>query len=136
MLGRAAPSARLSATAPARLGQPLEVEWRIEPALGTKLVTVSLVGSELVHRRVSARTGISIVTERSDFFVVELDRRVAGPGAPFVAGAGAAVVPAGLVPSHGAKLHEIVWSVVVEILTGEAETRREEFPVTVLPVAS
>jgi hypothetical protein len=133
VFGAATPRAHVSASPTARLGAPLEVEWRVEPAHGTKLVTVALVGSEIARRRVSARTGISIVTERSDFFVVELDRHVPTRDAAEVKGRGATEVPAGLVPSLAAKVNDISWSVVVEILSGAAESARHEFPLTVLP---
>jgi hypothetical protein len=133
VFGSAKPRARVAASPTARLGARLEVEWRVEPTAGTKLVTVALVGSEIARRRVSARTGISIVTERSDFFVVELDRHVPASDATELRGRGAAEVPAGLVPSHAAKFNDISWSVVVEILSGAAESARQEFPLTVLP---
>jgi hypothetical protein len=116
-----------------RLGAPLEVVWQVAPARGSTLVTVSLVGSEIARRRISARTGISVIAERSDFYVAELDRRVPETGAAEVAGEGATDVPAGLVPSHAAKFNDIAWAVSVEILRGAEPTLRQEFPLTVLP---
>jgi hypothetical protein len=133
LLVRGEPRARLMATATVRLGAPIEVEWQVAPARGSTLVTVSLVGSEIARRRISARTGISVVAERSDFFVAELDRRVPESGANEVVGAGATDVPAGLVPSHAAKFNDIAWAVSVEILRGAEPTLRQEFPLTVLP---
>jgi hypothetical protein len=132
--GRAEPRARVSASPTVRLGSPLEVEWRVEPARGTQLVRVSLVGSEVARRRISARTGISIVTERNDFFVVELDRVAPAREAGVAHGRGATEVPAGLVPSLAAKFNDISWAVVVEILAAGAQSWRQEFPLTVLPV--
>jgi hypothetical protein len=132
-LGRAAPRARVTTSA-ARLGARLDVAWSVEPGGSTTQVTVSLVGSEVVRRRVSARTGISIVTERGDFFVVELDRRAPVPGTAQVTGEGAAVIPAGLVPSFAAKFNEISWTIVVEILSSGSQSSRQEFPLEVSPV--
>ena len=131
--GRAAPRVRVTSSA-ARLGASLEVEWSVEPGGGTTLATVSLVGSEVVRRRISARTGISIVTERSDFFVVELDRQAPATGTARVSGKGAAVIPAGLVPTLAAKFNEISWAIVVELLSSGPQSTRQEFPLTVLPV--
>jgi hypothetical protein len=130
----ATPRARVSASATVRLGGPLEVEWRVDPARGTTLVTVSLVGSEVARRRVSARSGISIITERSDFFVVEIDRRVPSRTGAEVSGRGTTDVPAGLVPSLAAKFNDISWAVIVEVLAGVGPGSRQEFPLTVLPV--
>ena len=115
------------------LGAPLEIGWRVEPALDTTLVTVSLVGCEVARRRVSARTGISVITERSDFFVVELDRQVPDPDATNLSGKGATTIPVGLVPSLVARFNEISWSVIVEIVC-VPQASRQEFPLTVLPV--
>ena len=134
LFARATPRARVSASAVVRLGAMLEVEWRVEPARGTTLVTVSLVGSEVARRRVSARTGISVLTERNDFFVVELDRQIPERDATSVSGSAAATVPAGLVPSLAAKFNDICWSVIVEIVAGTEWAAREEFPLTMLPV--
>jgi hypothetical protein len=133
LLGGGGPTVRVSATATVRLGAPLEVEWRVEPSRGATLVTVSLVGSEIARRRISARTGISVVAERSDFFVAELDRRVPQSGAASVAGEGATTVPAGLVPSLAAKFNDVAWAVSVEILRGAMPSLRQEFPLTMLP---
>jgi hypothetical protein len=116
-----------------RLGAALEVEWHVEPARGATLVTVSLVGSEIARRRVSARTGISIVPERRDFCVVELDRRVPEAGSARASGEGGAAVPGGLVPSFAAKFNEVAWSVVVDVSWGEAPSSRHAFPLLVLP---
>jgi len=132
--GQAEPRAHVVATPTVRLGAPLEVEWRVEPARGTQLVRVSLVASEVARRRVSARTGISIITERNDFFVVELDRVAPTRDAGVAHGRGATEVPAGLVPSLAAKFNAISWTVVVEILAAGAQSWRQEFPLDVLPV--
>jgi hypothetical protein len=131
-LGRGRPWARVTASSSARLGEPLDVEWQLEQAPSATLVTVSLVGSEIARRRVSARTGITIIPERQDFCVVELDRRVPQRGS--ARGEGAAVVPQGLVPSFAAKFNEVAWSVVVDVAADEAPGSRHEFPLTMLPV--
>jgi hypothetical protein len=134
--GRPTPRPRVSASSTVRLGQPLEVEWRVERAVGTTLVTVSLVGREVAHRRISARTGISVVTERNDFLVVELDRQKPERAVATISGAGATVVPAGLVPSLAARFNEISWAVVVDVVFGPVVTARHEFPLIVLPMTS
>jgi hypothetical protein len=133
VFGRGGPRARVAVSGAAHLGAPLEVEWSVEPARGATLVVVSLVGREIARRRVSARTGISTVPEGHDFYVVELDRRAHEPGGARAAGEGAAVVPAGLVPSFAAKFNEVAWSVVVDVSWGEAGRSRHEFPLTMLP---
>jgi len=66
--------------------------------------------------------------------VVELDRVAPARDALEAHGRGATEVPAGLVPSLAAKFNDISWVVVVEILGAGAQTWREEFPLTVLPV--
>jgi hypothetical protein len=135
-LSRSAPHARVIAEPQVHLGQSLEVEWRLERgAPEITLVTVALVGSEVAHRRISARTGISIVTQRSPFLSLEIDRRAPDGGAPVVSGRGAAVVPTRTVPTLSGKLNEIGWAVVVEA-SFQAETiLRQEFLLLVLPVA-
>jgi hypothetical protein len=111
----------------------LNVEWRVEPTDETTLVTVSLVGAEVARKRLSARTGISVVTERSEFFIVELGRYEVSPGSAPLTGTRGADIPAGLVPSFAAKLNEIAWAVVVDVTPGTGEALRLEFPLTMHP---
>jgi hypothetical protein len=132
-LGRGTPRARLSAPATLRLGQQVEVEWWVEPSFGTSLVVVSLVGAEVARRRISARTGISIVAERSDFFAAELDRCEVDASAAAARGRGAAVIPAGLVPTLAGRFNDVAWRIVVDIVSSSAIASRQEFPLTVLP---
>jgi hypothetical protein len=133
---RSSPRARVIASPTVHLGQPLEVEWRLEnPASETTLITVSLVGSEIARRRISARTGISIVAETRAFLVLEIDRKAPLPGAPVASGRGATVVPARTVPSLAGRLNEIAWAVIVEASFQASTILRQEFPLAVLPVA-
>jgi len=130
---RTRPRTRVSASATPHLGELLEVEWGLEPSRGATLVAVSLIGCEVARRRVSARTGITIVPERRAFCVVELDRRVPQAGHARTSGEGAAVVPDGLVPSFAGKFNEVEWSVVLDVSWGETVSTRQEFPLTMLP---
>jgi hypothetical protein len=130
---RKTPRARVTASATPRLGEPVEVEWGVQPVRGATLVTVSLVGCEIVRRRLSARTGITIVPERRDFCVVELDRRVPQAGSARTNGEGTALVPDGLVPSFAAKFNEVAWSIVVDVSFVEGPSARHEFPFELLP---
>jgi hypothetical protein len=95
---------------------------------------VWLVGAEVARRRVSARTGISVVSERTEFLRAELGRSEPDAQVAALRGAGAMVLPAGLVPSFAAKLNEIAWAVIVEVLRKTSETSVFEFAVTVQPV--
>ena len=136
ILGRPAPRARVTAPSTVRMGDTLEVEWRVDHAPGATLVIVSLSGAEVAHRRLSARTGISVETDRHEFVTLALDRRMLAAGATAISGRGATTVPRGTVPSLTAKLNQIVWSVVVEVCAGSSTLLRREFPLTVLPGAS
>jgi hypothetical protein len=126
--------ARVRVTAPsvARLGETLEVAWRVERAPEATIVTVSLVGAEVASRRYSARTGISVVTERNNFCVRPIDRRVCARGAE-AHGRGATEIPADLVPSLAGKLNQVVWAVTVDVSSATEMIVREEFPITVRP---
>ena len=126
--------ARVRVTAPSvvRLGETLEVAWRVERAREATIVTVSLVGAEVASRRTSARTGISVATERNNFSVRPIDRRVCERGAE-ARGRGATEIPADLVPSLAGKLNQIVWAVVVDVASSTETIARDEFPITVRP---
>jgi hypothetical protein len=132
---RPAPRARVIAPAAVHLGAPLEVEWFLwHDAPEITLVTVSLVGSEIARRRISARTGISIVTETRPFLVLEIDRQVPDRGSPVASGHVEALVPSRTVPSLVGKLNEIAWAVIVEASFHTVTILRQQFPLAVLPV--
>jgi hypothetical protein len=126
--------ARVRVTAPSvvRLGETLEVAWRVERAPEATIVTVSLVGAEVASQRSSSRTGISVITERNNFAVRPIDRRVCERGTE-ARGRGATEIPAGLVPSLAGKLNQIVWAVTVDVSSSTETIVREEFPITVRP---
>jgi hypothetical protein len=133
---RSAPRARVIAPPAVHLGEPLEVEWRLENgAPETTLITVSLVGTEIARSRISARTGISVVAQTHPFLVLEIDRKAPQRGAPTASGRGETVVPAGTVPSLAGRLKEIAWAVIVEASFQASTILRQEFPLVVLPVA-
>jgi hypothetical protein len=131
-----APRARVIAPPTVRLGTPLEVEWWLwHNAPEITLVTVSLVGTEIARSRVSARTGISVVTETRPFLTLELDRQAPDEGSPVASGHVEMRVPSRTVPSLAGKLNEIAWALVVEASFQTVTILRQEFPLTVLPVA-
>jgi hypothetical protein len=136
IFARSAARAHVVAEPAVRLGQPLEVEWRLEGgAPEITLVTVALIGSEIAHRRISARTGISVVTERRPFLILEIDRQAPDAGAPTASGRGAAIIPARTAPSFMGRLNEIAWAIVVEAFVQTSTVLRQEFPLSVLPVS-
>jgi hypothetical protein len=133
LFGRSAPRAHVSAPPAVHLGEPLEIEWRLERGgAEISLVTVALVGTEIARRRISARTGISIVTETRPFLILEIDRQAPDADAPLASGRGATTVPARTVPSFAGKLNEIAWAVIVEASFRTATVLRQEFPFPVL----
>jgi hypothetical protein len=132
--GRAPPAAEIVALPEIRLGDKLEIIWRF--AYGAREITnvsVALVGSEIARERISARTGISTVTDKHDFATLAIDRKMPEPHARGTEGRGAVVVPPGSVPSVAGKLNEISWAVVVEAAYQDRPIWRGEFPVVVLP---
>jgi hypothetical protein len=132
LLGFGGAPVRVTAPSVVRLGEALEVAWRVERAPEAAIVTVSLVGAEVASRRSSSRTGISVVTERNNFCVRPVDRRVCARGAE-ARGRGATEVPADLVPSLAGKLNQIVWAVSVDVSSSTETIVRDEFPITVRP---
>ncbi len=136
-IARPEPAARVIAPATIHLGGSLEVDWWFFCQNGPELslVTVSLVGAEVAHRRISARTGISVVTETSPFLTLELDRQRPERGSPVASGHAEALVPLRSVPSLTGKRNEIAWAVVIEAWSGAAMIRRQEFPIRVLAVS-
>jgi len=135
LAGPGRPRARVFATAVVRLGGRLRVEWRLDPA-GRRphSVHVTLVGSEIARRRISARTGISVVTATRPFLILELDRRVPDAGARRAEGNGEVMLTAPAVPTLAGKVNEIAWAVVVEAAFAAEPIWRDEFPIIVLPV--
>ncbi|HLK93098.1 MAG TPA: hypothetical protein VKZ18_24600 [Polyangia bacterium] len=132
--GRAPVLAKVTAPPEIALGERLEVSWRLDyGALEVTNVSVALVGSEVARERISARTGISVVTDTRPFVTLAIDRRMPAPGVASVDGLGAAVVPADSVPTLSGRLNEIAWAVVIEAAYQADAVWRDEFPVVVLP---
>jgi hypothetical protein len=133
--GRSASRARVIAPPAVHLGGSLEVEWWLwHNAPEITLVTVSLVGTEIARRRISARTGISVVTQTRPFLILEIDRQAPDRGSPVASGHVEATVPARSVPSLAGKLNEIAWALIVEASFQTTTILRQEFPLAVLPV--
>jgi hypothetical protein len=133
-LGR--PSFRAEVVAPpeVHLGGELAVAWRLD--FGRREITnveVALVGSEVARQRISARTGISIVTETHPFANLAIDRQMPERSAREAAGRGAVVVPVSAVPTVAGRLNEIGWAVVIEAAHQARLVWRNEFPLLVLP---
>ncbi|HEX3902274.1 MAG TPA: hypothetical protein VH853_05435 [Polyangia bacterium] len=136
LVGRAPPKAEVVAPPALRLGEQLELTWRLDyGARDVTNISVALVGSEVARQRISARTGISIVTDRRPFLTLEIDRRMPDRDARTADGRGAVVVPASTVPSIGGRLNEIAWAIVVEAAHQATPLWTGAFPVIVLPVA-
>lgn len=116
------------------LGQAFEASWRCDwGARDVTNVAVTLVGAEVARQRISARTGISIVTETRPFLTLPLDRQMPARGATRADGRGAVGLPMRTLPSLTGRLHEIAWCVVVEAAFQATPIWRGEFPITVLP---
>jgi hypothetical protein len=135
LLRRATPRVEVIAPPEVHLGQRLDVEWRLNHG-GREVtnVSVTLVGSEIARRRISARTGISVVAETYPFLTYELDRRMPEPGAGGSTGRGSVVLTAPAVPTLAGKVNEIAWAIVVEAAFQATAIWRGEFPVVVLPM--
>lgn len=135
IFARSTPRARVVAPRAVHLGGSLEVEWGLEHgAAELTLATVALVGTEIARRRVSARSGISIITETRPFVTVEIDRRPLGQGGPVTSGRATVIVPAHSVPTLAGRLNEIAWTIVVEASFQAVTILRREFPLAVHPV--
>jgi hypothetical protein len=130
-----APRARVIAAPEIHLGAPLEVDWWLfwRDAPEQTLVTVSLVGSEVAHRRISARTGISVVTQTRPFLVLEIDRQIPDKGWPVASGHSEITIPSRTVPSLVGKRNEIAWAVILEASLRTDRLVRQAFPLAVLP---
>jgi hypothetical protein len=134
LFGRPGPRAEVTAPPTVHLGQAFEAFWRFDwGAREVTNVAVTLVGAEVARQRISARTGISIVTETRPFLTLPLDRRMPERGASRADGRGAVGLPMRTLPSLTGRLHEIVWCVVVEGAFQATPIWRGEFPVLVLP---
>ena len=132
--GRATPRAQVIATPEVRLGEQLDVSWRLDHGgLEVTNVSVTLVGTEVARQRISARTGISIVTQTRPFLELEIDRRMPEQAARSAEGRGAVLVPLSTVPSVAGTLNEIAWAIVVEAAYQARPIWRGYFPVAVLP---
>ena len=132
-VARPTPRARVIAPAVVHPGSPLEVEWWIwHDAPEITLVTVSLVGNEIAHRRISARTGISVVTDTRPFLTLEIDRQTPEGGSPVASGHVEAMVPSRTMPTLVGRLNEIRWAVRVEASFESVTVLRQEFPIAVV----
>ncbi|HSY40621.1 MAG TPA: hypothetical protein VLA79_13865 [Polyangia bacterium] len=132
--GRATPRAQVIAAPALRLGDELDVSWRIDYGhLEVTNVSVTLLGTEVARQRISARTGISIITETRPFLELAIDRKMPEQTARSAAGRGAVSVPLSTVPSVAGTLNEIVWAIVVEAAYQAKPIWRGDFPVAVLP---
>jgi len=132
--GRARPRAQVIATPALRLGEQLDVSWRIDyGSLEVTNVSVTLVATEVARQRISARTGISTVTETRPFLELPIDRKMPEQAARGADGRGAVIVPLSTVPSVAGTLNEIAWAIVVEAAYQAKPLWRGHFPVAVLP---
>jgi len=132
--GRATPRAQVIAAPELRLGEQLDVSWRIDyGSLDVTNVSVTLVATEVARQRISARTGISTVTETRPFVELAIDRKMPEQTARSADGRGAVIVPLSTVPSVEGTLNEIVWEIVVEAAHQAKPIWRGHFPVAVLP---
>jgi hypothetical protein len=120
-----------------RLGERMVVEWGLDcPEGDAWQIAVTLVGSEIARRRISARTGITVVSQRHVFRVLPIARAAPEPGLRVAYGLGAVVVPRRTSPSVTGQFHEIAWAIVVEASFRSADVLRESFPLTVLGSAA
>ena len=132
--GRATPRAQVIATPELRLGEQLDVSWRLDyGSLEVTNVSVTLVATEVARQRISARTGISTVTETRPFVELAIDRKMPESAARSADGRGAVIVPLSTIPSVAGTLNEIVWEIVVEAAYQSKPIWRGHFPVAVLP---
>jgi len=134
LLRRGAPRARVVAPRRIALGAALTVEWGIDcPAGNVTSVRVTLVGHEIARQRLSARTGIHVVSKASAFTILELARVAPERGQRVVYGRDTATVPRRTMTSFAGAYNEIAWAIVVEADLGAAPPLRESFPIVVVP---
>jgi len=116
------------------LGGTLSVEWGVDsPAGDVTGVHVTLVGLEVSRQRLSARTGIHVVSQTSTFASLEIARATPAAGQRVAYGRGSVAVPERTVTSFSGAYNEIAWAIVVEAALQGAPPLRESFPITVLP---
>jgi hypothetical protein len=134
--GRRDPRAEVIAAPQVRLGEELTVTWRLDhgPADITN-VSVVLVGREIARERISARTGISVVTTTRPFLTLAIDRRMPEASARASDGRGTVLIPRSTAPTVGGHLNEIAWAIVLEAAYQADEVFTGTYPVTVLPLA-
>jgi len=131
---RGAPRARMVAPRQVALGSALSVEWGVDsPAGDVTAVHVTLVGLEISRQRLSARTGIHVVSQTSTFASLELARVAPEAGQRVVYGRATVTVPARTVTSFSGAYNEIAWAIVVEATLQAGPALRESFPITVVP---
>ena len=132
--GRTTPRAQVIAAPALRLGEQLDVSWRIDyGSLAVTNISVTLVATEVARERISARTGISTVTETHPFLELPIDRRMPEQAARAADGRGAVLVPPSTVPSVAGTLNEITWAIVIEAAHQSKLVWRGDFPIVVLP---
>jgi hypothetical protein len=124
-----------------RLGERMEVEWGLDcPEGNAAEIAVSLVGSEIARRRISARTGITVVSESHVFRILPIARAAPEPGLRLAYGRGTLIVPRRTSPSVTGQFHEIAWAIVVEASFRSAARGtamlRASFPLTLLGAAA
>jgi len=131
---RRAPRARMVAPRQVALGSVLAVEWGVDsPAADVTGVQVTLVGLEISRQRLSARTGIHVVSQTSTFASLELARAAPEAGQRLAYGRGTVTVPERTVTSFSGAYNEIAWAIVVEAALQASPPLRESFPITVIP---
>ena len=117
-----------------RLGEQLDVSWRLDyGSLEVTNVSVTLVATEIARQRISARTGISTITESRPFIELPIDRKMPEQTARAADGRGAVIVPLSAIPGVAGTLNEISWAIVVEAAYQSRAIWRGDFPVNVLP---
>jgi hypothetical protein len=133
---RRAPRARMVAPRQVALGSPLTVEWGVDcPAANVTAVRVTLTGHEVSRQRLSARTGIHVISAASTFAVLEIARLTPPPSQPVVFGRGTVTVPERTITTFAGAYNEIAWAVIVEAELQDAPPLRESFPIVVVPRA-
>jgi hypothetical protein len=137
---RGAPRARVVAPPELHLGDRLDVEWGLDcPAGDLATIRVSLMGTEIARQRISARSGISVISDTRHFVVLDIARAVPDRGVRVATGRGSVDIPAGAVPSLPGRYNEIAWTIVVHASfrlapdADEAPDLHESFPLRVLP---
>jgi hypothetical protein len=134
-MGRRSPRAEVLAAPAVRLGEELTVTWRLDHGpLEISNVSVTLVGREIARERISARTGISVITNARPFLTLAIDRRMPDASARASEGRGSVLVPRSTAPTVAGHLNEIAWGIIIEAAYQADALWTETFPVTVLPL--